>query len=74
MWRCDTLKHLKSGGAPASSREGFTARPAREDAGAPFSEETHNEQATNFHHSHQLALHFVRRRWVYCHPVHCFSS
>jgi hypothetical protein len=33
------LKQLKSGGAPASSRAGFTARLAREDAGAPFSEE-----------------------------------
>jgi hypothetical protein len=30
---------VKSGGAPASLGAGFTARPAREDAGAPFSEE-----------------------------------
>ena len=27
-------------GAPASSRAGFTARPAREDARAPFSDES----------------------------------
>jgi hypothetical protein len=39
MWRCDSLKQLKSGGAPASLRAVLAVKPAREDAGAPFSEE-----------------------------------
>jgi hypothetical protein len=39
MWLCDVLKQLKSGGAPASSRAGLAVKPAREGAGAPFSEE-----------------------------------
>jgi len=36
---CDALKQCKSGGAPASSRAGLAMKPAREDAGTPFSEE-----------------------------------
>jgi hypothetical protein len=35
----DALKQGKTGGAPASSRAGLAVKPAREDAGAPFSVE-----------------------------------
>jgi len=37
MSRWDALKQLKSGGAPTPSRAGLVVKPAREDAGAPFS-------------------------------------
>jgi hypothetical protein len=45
MWRCDALKQLKSGGAPASSRAGLAVKPAREDAGASFYEESSHGDA-----------------------------
>jgi hypothetical protein len=46
MSRCDALKQLKSSGAPASSQAGLAGKPAREDAGAPFSEEPSCRVAT----------------------------
>ena len=46
MSRCDVLKQLKSDGAPASSRAGLAVKPAREDAGAPVSEENRPDQCS----------------------------